>query len=214
LAYRFAKNSKGIREALCRFSAGSEELVRKRQGSKAFEYHIDCLPEAAQKALRARQIKELMNGSPKELPVAPATASATPRAKGAEESKIAVYRKCPALMEQKLNGLTAQRQTADARMALVVEVLRLGELPGYSRAKAIREIVRQAQSGELPERLAAAVSMANAKKGASRSLSEISLKRWVADFNKPALPLNVFFCLLRVNVRSLSLKKSDGCPSS
>jgi hypothetical protein len=55
-----------------------------------------------------------------------------------------VYRKCPALMEQKLNGLTAaQRQTADARMALVVEVLRLGELPGYSRAKAIaRSCVR------------------------------------------------------------------------
>ena len=179
------KTAKGIREALCRFSAGSEELVRKRTGSKAFEYHIDCLPEAAQKALRARQIKELMNGSPKEQPVAPATASTTPRAKGAEESKITVYRKCPALMEQKLNGLTAaQRKTADARMALVVEVLRLGELPGYSRAKAIREIVRQAQSGELPERLAAAVSLANAKKGASRSLSEISLKRWVADFNK------------------------------
>ena len=165
------KTAKGIREALCRFSAGSEELVRKRTGSKAFEYHIDCLPEAAQKALRARQIKELMNGSPKELPVAPDTAPATPRTKGADESKIAVYRKCPALMEQKLNGLTnAQRQTADARMALVVEVLRLGELPGYSRAKAIREIVRQAQNGELPERLSAAVSMANAKKGASRSL--------------------------------------------
>ena len=179
------KTAKGIREALFRFSAGSEELVRKRTGSKAFEYHIDCLPEAAQKALRARQIKELMNGSPKELPVAPDTAPATPRTKGADESKIAVYRKCPALMEQKLNGLTAaQRKTADARMALVVEVLRLGELPGYSRAKAIREIVRQAQSGELPERLAAAVSLANAKKGASRSLSEISLKRWVADFNK------------------------------
>lgn len=175
----------GIRGMMNKRTADAPTLVRKRQGTKAFEYHIDCLPDSAQKALRARQIKELMNGSPKELPVAPATASTTPRAKGAEESKIAVYRKCPALMEQKLNGLTAaQRQTADARMALVVEVLRLGELPGYSRAKAIREIVRQAQSGELPERLAAAVSMANAKKGASRSLSEISLKRWVADFNK------------------------------
>ncbi|HBM3125952.1 TPA: transposase [Klebsiella oxytoca] len=175
----------GIRGMMNKRTADAPTLVRKRQGTKAFEYHIDCLPDSAQKALRARQIKELMNGSPKELPVAPVTASTAPRVKGAEESKIAVYRKCPALMEQKLNGLTAaQRQTADARMALVVEVLHLGGLPGYSRAKAIREIVRQAQSGELPERLAAAVSMANAKKGASRSLSEISLKRWVADFNK------------------------------
>ncbi|MDP8834542.1 Mu transposase C-terminal domain-containing protein [Serratia marcescens] len=179
------KTAKGIREALCRFSAGSEELVRKRSGSKAFEYHINCLPDVAQQSLRSRQIKELMNGSAKELPATATNPPVQPRAKGTEESKIAVYRKCPALMEQKLNILTAaQRQTADARMALVVEVMRLGELPGFSCAKAIREIVRQAQAAELPERLAEAVSAANAKKGASRSLSEISLKRWVADFNK------------------------------
>ncbi|HGX3211139.1 TPA: Mu transposase C-terminal domain-containing protein [Serratia marcescens] len=179
------KTAKGIREALCRFSAGSESLVRKRTGSKAFEYHIDCLPDVAQQSLRARQIKELMNDSAKELPAAKPQSPAAPRAKGADESKIAVYRKCPALLEQKLNTLTtAQRQTADARMALVVEVLRLGELPGFSRAKAIREIVRQAQANELPERLANAAAAANAKKGTSRSLSEISLKRWVADFNK------------------------------
>ncbi|BEM86447.1 Mu transposase C-terminal domain-containing protein [Serratia marcescens] len=179
------KTAKGIREALCRFSAGSESLVRKRTGSKAFEYHIDCLPDVAQQSLRARQIKELMNDSAKELPAAKPQSPAAPRAKGADESKIAVYRKCPALLEQKLNTLTAaQRQTADARMALVVEVMRLGDLPGFSCAKAIREIVRQAQASELPERLANAASAANAKKGTSRSLSEISLKRWVADFNK------------------------------
>ncbi|HIF6528061.1 TPA: Mu transposase C-terminal domain-containing protein [Serratia marcescens] len=179
------KTAKGIREALCRFSAGSESLVRKRTGSKAFEYHIDCLPDVAQQSLRARQIKELMNDSAKELPAAKPQSPVAPRAKGADESKIAVYRKCPALLEQKLNTMTAaQRQTADARMALVVEVLRLGELPGFSRAKAIREIVRQAQANELPERLANAAAAANAKKGTSRSLSEISLKRWVADFNK------------------------------
>ncbi|MGQ5745837.1 transposase [Serratia sp. HMSC15F11] len=179
------KTAKGIREALCRFSAGSESLVRKRTGSKAFEYHIDCLPDVAQQSLRARQIKELMNDSAKELPAAKPQSPAAPRAKSADESKIAVYRKCPALLEQKLNTLTAaQRQTADARMALVVEVMRLGDLPGFSRAKAIREIVRQAQASELPERLANAAAAANAKKGTSRSLSEISLKRWVADFNK------------------------------
>ncbi len=179
------KTAKGIREALCRFSAGSESLVRKRTGSKAFEYHIDCLPDVAQQSIRARQIKELMNDSAKELPAAKPQSPVAPRAKGADESKIAVYRKCPALLEQKLNTLTAaQRQTADARMALVVEVMRLGDLPGFSRAKAIREIVRQAQASELPERLANAAAAANAKKGTSRSLSEISLKRWVADFNK------------------------------
>ncbi|MGR6858925.1 transposase domain-containing protein [Aliivibrio salmonicida] len=34
------------RAKLDKLSGGSEELKRKRQGSKAFEYHIDCLPEA------------------------------------------------------------------------------------------------------------------------------------------------------------------------
>ncbi|MGE0969490.1 Mu transposase C-terminal domain-containing protein [Klebsiella sp. WOUb02] len=176
------KTSRNIRER----AKKEGWLSQKRRGmGGGFVYKLESLPLEVQEAIRVNQIKELMNSSPKEPPVAPATASTTPDTKGAEESKITVYRKCPALMEQKLNGLTAaQRKTADARMALVVEVLRLGELPGYSQAKAIREIVRQAQSGELPEWLAAAVSLANAKKGTSRSLSEISLKRWVADFNK------------------------------
>ncbi len=179
------KTAKGVREALCRFSAGSNELVRKRNGSKAFEYHIDCLPHGVQEVLRARHIKEIMAGNETvhQNVIEPKTHA--PRGKAAEESKIAIYRKCPALMEQKLSALTtSQKQTADARMALVTEVIRLGQLPGYSCAKALREIVRQAQSGELPPRLADAAARANAKKGADRSVSEISLKRWLADFNK------------------------------
>lgn len=179
------KTAKGVREALCRFSAGSNELVRKRNGSKAFEYHIDCLPHGVQEVLRARHIKEIMAGNETvhQNVIEPKTHA--PRGKAAEESKIAIYRKCPALMEQKLSALTtSQKQTADARMALVTEVIRLGQLPGYSCAKALREIVRQAQSGELPPRLADAAARANAKKGADRSVSAISLKRWLADFNK------------------------------
>ncbi|WP_265692569.1 DNA-binding protein, partial [Klebsiella pneumoniae] len=73
-----------IRIKLNKFAEGNSSLVRKRAGSKAFEFHIDCLPEVAQQALRARQIKELMNGSPKELPAAPVGSSLTPRAKGTE----------------------------------------------------------------------------------------------------------------------------------
>ncbi|MDR8269671.1 hypothetical protein FPK71_27400, partial [Acinetobacter baumannii] len=65
------------------------------------------------------------------------------------------------LMEQKLTGLTAdQQKIADARIALVSEVLKLGEIPGFSCAKAIREIVRQSRSGELPEHLAVQVTLA------------------------------------------------------
>lgn len=62
------KTAKGIREALSRFSGDSKELVRKRNGSKAFEYHIDCLPQNAQEVLRTRQIKELMTGAENTAP--------------------------------------------------------------------------------------------------------------------------------------------------
>lgn len=172
--------TKGIRQALCRLSAGSESKVRKRTGSKAFEYHIDCLPEITQQALRARQIKQLMSKDAEVLPVASAKSTG---------SKIALYRDHPSLVEQKLNKLTSdQVKAADARIALVSEVLRLGEVPGYSCAKAIREIVRQSKAGELPQRLTDMVSLANAKKGKSRTLSEISLKRWMADFKKAGTP--------------------------
>lgn len=175
----------GIRAMMNKRISDNPDLVRKRNGSKAFEYHIDCLPQDAQDALRTRHIKELMTGADITLPAVAESKAISPRSKASEESKIAVFRKCPALMEQKLGSLTAaQKQTADSRMALVSEVIRLGQLPGYSCAKAVREIVRQAQTGELPQRLADAAALANAKKGTSRSLSEISLKRWLADFNK------------------------------
>lgn len=176
----------GLRYSLKKIVGNTPELVRKRPGTKAFEYHIDCLPQDVQKILRARQVKAMLSTQPGDTPAAEVTA---PNAKGSDESKIAVYRKCPALMEERLGSLTsAQRLTADARMALVAEVIRLGQLPGFTRAKALREIVRQAQAGELPQRLADAAAAANAKKGASRSLSEISLKRWLADFNKANTP--------------------------
>ncbi|MBC6503343.1 DDE-type integrase/transposase/recombinase [Citrobacter freundii] len=174
----------GLRYSLKKISGNSPDLVRKRSGSKAFEYHIDCLPLDVQKVLRARKVKSMMATQGDDTQH---VTIALPESRGAGESKISVFRKCPALMEEKLGSLTAaQRQTADARMALVSEVVRLGQLPGYSCAKAVREIVRQAQAGELPQRLTGAVAAANAKKGSSRALSEISLKRWLADYNKAA----------------------------
>ncbi|HBC0040276.1 TPA: transposase [Salmonella enterica] len=178
------KTIKGIREALRRSCGESEGMMRKRAGTKAFEFHVDCLPDVARKALQARQIKALMN-----QPATETQEPESPRLKKREDDKIVVYRKCPALFEQKLGTLTAtQKETADARIAIVSEVLRVCELPGISQAAAIREFVKQAQNGELPAHLAGTVETANAKKGSLRSLSEISLKRWIADFKKAATP--------------------------
>ncbi|KDU49800.1 Mu transposase C-terminal domain-containing protein [Escherichia coli] len=178
------KTIKGIREALRRYCGESEGMMRKRAGTKAFEFHVDCLPDVARKALQARQIKALMN-----QPATEAKEPESPRLKKREDGKIAVYRKCPALFEQKLGTLTAtQKETADARIAIVSEVLRVCELPGISQAAAIREFVKQAKNGELPAHLVETVATANAKKGSLRSLSEISLKRWIADFKKATTP--------------------------
>ncbi|HIH9672245.1 TPA: Mu transposase C-terminal domain-containing protein [Klebsiella pneumoniae] len=170
----------GIRAMMGKLVKQNQTLVRKRQGSKAFEYHIDSLPLVAQKALRDRQVKELMNNQDAALP-APERSAVTEKS----DTRLSLYRDHPVLMEQKLTGLTSdQQKIADARIALVSEVMKLGEIPGFSCAKAIREIVRRSRSGELPEHLAAQVTLANAKKGSSRTLSEISLKRWMADFKK------------------------------
>ncbi|HDT7442054.1 TPA: transposase, partial [Escherichia coli] len=51
-------------------------------------------------------------------------------------------------------------------------------------AKAIRFIVDNLARSQLDERIVAMVETANAKKGNSRALSEITLKRWIAAFNK------------------------------
>ncbi|EIR0331008.1 transposase, partial [Salmonella enterica subsp. enterica serovar Give] len=50
--------TKGIREALIRFSGQRPELVRRRAGTKAFEYHIDCLPEQAREIVKRRFLNQ------------------------------------------------------------------------------------------------------------------------------------------------------------
>ncbi|EAS2082008.1 transposase [Salmonella enterica] len=174
----------GIRWTLNRATEQHPEWRRKRAGSKAFEYHIDCLPAEVQKVLRERHLKQLMATSAPASDVPAVVKARTPKNPD-DVRKIDVYRKCPALMEEKLAELTDnQRRAADARAALVCEVLKLGAASRCSNARAIRFIVSQIQNGEISAQLLTLVQVANAKKGNARTLSEITLKRWVADYNK------------------------------
>lgn len=174
--------TKGIREALQRYVGGMSELTRRRSGTKAIEYSVDCLPEVTQKAIRERYIAQLMEV---ETPQEPAKPVVRRRRDPDAISPLEAYRGSPQLMEERLSALTEnQRQVADARIALVCEVLRIGNEPGFTCAKAIRFIVRQSENGELNERIAGFVAVANAKKGKTRALSAISLKRWMAEYNK------------------------------
>ncbi|MBA6280835.1 transposase [Salmonella enterica subsp. enterica serovar Irumu] len=180
----FPSAEKNARIRLERATEQHPEWRRKRAGSKAFEYHIDCLPAEVQKVLRERHLKQLMATSAPASDVPAVVRSRTPKNPD-DVRKIDVYRKCPALMEEKLAELTDnQRRAADARAALVCEVLKLGAAPRCSNARAIRFIVSQIQNGEISAQLLTLVQVANAKKGNARTLSEITLKRWVADYNK------------------------------
>ncbi|ENA6118748.1 transposase, partial [Escherichia coli] len=174
--------TKGIRQALQRYAQGKSCCSRRRSGSKATEYSIDCLPEVTQQALRERYALQLMTQKADESPAPVVTkARRSPDVVDAVEA----YRGSPQLMVERLNALTEnQRQVADARIAIVSEVLKFAQQPGFSCAKAIRFIVDRLSRSQLDERIVAMVETANAKKGNRRALSEITLKRWIAAFNK------------------------------
>jgi len=55
-----------VREKLDRLSCRREGVFRRRDGSKAFEYHISVLPEAAQKYLRQQQAKSEIKAAAEE----------------------------------------------------------------------------------------------------------------------------------------------------
>ncbi|EAB2605707.1 transposase, partial [Salmonella enterica] len=56
--------TKGIREALKRYAGGEDNFARRRPGTKAIEYSVNCLPEVTQKAVRERYVAQLMENEP------------------------------------------------------------------------------------------------------------------------------------------------------
>lgn len=59
-----------IRHRLTKAASGNTEWLRRREGTKAIEFKIDCLPYAAQQVLRERYVAQLMENEPQE-PVKP-----------------------------------------------------------------------------------------------------------------------------------------------
>ncbi|HCR5949937.1 TPA: transposase, partial [Shigella flexneri] len=174
--------TKGIRQALQRFSRDLGDVSRRREGTKAIEYHIDCLPEITRKALRERYVEQLVATENNVSEVKAVTRKTrNPDAVQAIEA----YRGSPQLMEERLNALTEnQRWVSEARAALVVEVLKLESAGNLGRLKAINFLVEKARKGELPERLQQAAVNANAKRGANRTISRDPLYQWVLKYNQ------------------------------
>lgn len=179
--------TKGLRESLSRLSNGHPDFVRKREGTKAFEYHIDCLPDAAREAVQARMARKLLVQAGDCLP-AKATSRGELVAGGEKvQRELDVYRKCPALLDKKLREMTSNQKAAgDARMVLAQEVMRLmakSESGGLNmtRKQAVEFVARSSIDRTLPEHVQRAADTANARKGSTRSgVSVPTLQRWLS----------------------------------
>ncbi|WP_079826629.1 Mu transposase C-terminal domain-containing protein [Salmonella enterica] len=167
----------GIRYALKKLLVGTYGEFRRREGTKAIEYHIDCLPKVTQEAVLERHFKKLMQEQ-----VLPEDARPVVKRRTETDSVevTEAYRGSPGVMLDRLNALTEnQRQVANARALLVAEVCLLESEGGLSRIKAINYVVSKAKKGELPTHLQEAAVMANAKRGSNRTISRDPLYQWV-----------------------------------
>lgn len=137
---------------------------QRRLGSKAVEYSFAVLPAETQAALVARLVQaEQPAEAPK--PTAPHTLI-SPQRDGISTSRLS----------------DDQRDVMSARVSIIREVERMSQM--VSQQRAILTLVGLARDGQLSPYLAERVERANDRKTPDRTLSERTIKRWLADFRK------------------------------
>ncbi|ENW7464761.1 Mu transposase C-terminal domain-containing protein [Salmonella enterica] len=167
---------KGMRQALKRLSGNEPSVTRKRQGTKAIEYHIDCLPENIRQQLVERQTQQLVKQASELFAV-------TTKHRVTARDEVGIMEQCPAVVEQALHQLTdAQKAIASARILLAVEVHTLREHAGMTRTGAIDWIVQGSRTGNLPPRVLEAASVANARQGKRVGVGKSSLQEWYSTW--------------------------------
>ncbi|EOM8501546.1 DNA-binding protein [Escherichia coli] len=108
----FPSAEKNIRARLDRLAENNPEWKRKREGTKAFEYHIDCLPAEAQKVLRKRLTHQVLEDAQ-----LPAVVEQKAVKNVAVRDELEVMVKCPELALREVQALTdKQKAIADARI--------------------------------------------------------------------------------------------------
>ncbi|WP_110678779.1 DNA-binding protein [Salinicola sp. RZ23] len=132
---------------------------QRRLGTKAVEYAFAVLPAETQNALLMRSAAD---AEPE-----PFTASDEPAEAERPEQR--------ALTEK-------QRRVMGARVAFVREIQRMTQ--HVTQARAIQTLLTLAETDDLSPYLAERVVLANDRKTATRTLSERTLKRWIADYKK------------------------------
>ncbi|MCW2480519.1 Mu transposase C-terminal domain-containing protein [Candidatus Symbiopectobacterium sp. NZEC135] len=153
---------------------GWSSRPRSGQGG-GYEYALDSMPSDIQNKIREYYYNTLLQQQPVKAPAVTKTTASS-------SQLLEIVRQCPAVLDQKTAELTQkQRDIADARMVLAVEVLRL-EDTGLSRIKAINFICDRSRTCDLPEHLQKYVDLANARKGQRVGVSVRALNQWVIDY--------------------------------
>ncbi|WP_149590515.1 hypothetical protein [Serratia symbiotica] len=187
MASLLSRESRTINQAFLVASASRLDVsCLLSEGSKAFEYHIDCLPADTQEAVRQRHFKSVLEQS--DCKSDGLQIKRNSLVKPREELEI--MRQCPALVEREVATLTDdQKKVADARALLAQEVEKL-RAAGMSRIAAVTFIADGSRKGTLPARVMVAAGLANARKGSSRiGVSKSCLQSWLTLYltTKPGL---------------------------
>lgn len=171
-----------IRNGLNKRAGSNPSLRRRRSGSKAFEYHIDCMPVEAREVLRNRHYQAVLETPADVIAPLPAVVESKKTAIKPRD-ELQILQQCPALLEREVSQLTEkQKQTADARSALALEVLKLVEHTGMSRNRAVNYIVEGSRAGTLPESVMQMAELANARKGKRLGVGRASLQEWYSIY--------------------------------
>ncbi|EEZ5537881.1 transposase [Shigella sonnei] len=174
----FPAAEKNVRARLDKLTEQNPEWKRKRKGTKAFEYYIECLPAEAQRILKKKYTQQLMNDAS-----VPAVVVAKPSKQIAMRQELAVMNKCSEIALQAVQSLTdKQKAIADARILLAAEVHKLREYAGMTRTAAVQHIVDGVRCQALPERIITAANTANARQGTRTGVSKGSLQEWYSTY--------------------------------
>ena len=161
------------------------------------EYEIAALPAPIREAVEKKLAAEILAQQPDLPNMQTVSGSLNPknqakpkksRAKSKdlptvhrpEDTQLALDLEDPNIEAKNLNF--KQKNCANARIAIVADVLSIGDTLSLSQNKAVAYFLEQMREGTLPERIEHLIPIANARSNNKRDLSKRTLMEWVLNF--------------------------------
>ncbi|ULJ61028.1 DNA-binding protein [Wielerella bovis] len=160
------------------------------------EYEIAALPAPIREAVEKKLAAEILAQQP-DLPHMQTVSGSlnAPKAKKSrakskdlptvhrpEDTQLALDLEDPNTAVKSLNF--KQKDCANARMAIVVDVLSIGDTLNLSQNQAVAYFLEQMREGTLPERIEYLIPIANARSNNKRDLSKRTLMSWVISYKQ------------------------------